>query len=181
MNSPLPPVDDRLSGIVPRLRERLRDDSGRPRTGRVRRVVGVVIHAAVDEVRLGEICDLVDPKTGRRAKAEVVGISDEEAILVPLGDLTGLSSLTEVVPTGKDLQIPVGPGLLGRVISALGEPMDNGPWPPEGIEGSYAVHAYRPRPLSRVLISEPIQLGVRALDGILTYARGQRMVIFVEP
>ena len=181
MNSPLPPVDDRLSGIVPRLRERLRDDSGRPRTGRVRRVVGVVIHAAVDEVRLGEICDLVDPKTGRRAKAEVVGFSDEEAVLVPLGDLTGLSSLTEVVPTGKDLKIPVGPGLLGRVISALGEPMDNGPWPPEGIEGSYAVHAYPPPPLSRVLISEPIQLGVRALDGFLTCARGQRMGIFGEP
>ncbi|TWG99544.1 type III secretion protein N (ATPase) [Mesorhizobium sp. J18] len=181
MNTPLPPVDKRLSGIVPRLRERLREDGARPRIGRVRRVVGVVIHAAVDEVRLGEICDLVDPKTGRRAKAEVVGFSDEEAVLVPLGDLTGLSSLTEVVPTGKDLQIPVGPGLLGRVISALGEPLDNRPWPPEGIAGSYPVHAYPPPPLSRVLISEPIQLGVRALDGFLTCARGQRMGIFGEP
>ncbi|WP_163266870.1 FliI/YscN family ATPase [Chelativorans alearense] len=174
-------VDDRLSGIVPRLRERLRDDAVHPRKGRVRQVVGVVIHAAVDEVRLGEICELVDPKTGRRAKAEVVGIADEEAILVPLGDLTGLSSLTEVIPTGRDLRIPVGPGLLGRVISALGEPLDNAPWPPEGIEGTYPVHAYPPPPLSRVLISEPIQLGVRALDGFLSCARGQRLGIFGEP
>ncbi|WP_274425136.1 FliI/YscN family ATPase [Chelativorans sp. YIM 93263] len=181
MSQTTPAVDARLTGIVPRLRERLRDDAARPRNGRVRRVIGVVIHAAVDEVRLGEICELVDPKTGRRAKAEVVGFADEEAVLVPLGDVTGLSSLTEVVPTGKDLQVPVGRGLLGRVISALGDPLDDGPWPPGEVEGTYPVHAYPPPPLSRVLISEPIQFGIRALDGLLSCARGQRLGVFGEP
>lgn len=174
-------IEGKLATIIPSLREGLRDDAVRPRKGRVRQVTGFVIHATVDEVRLGEICELVDPKTGRRSKAEVVGLTDEAAVLVPLGDVAGLSSLTEVIPTGRDLQVPVGPGLLGRVISALGEPLDGRPLPQAEISGSYPVNAYPPSPLARTLISEPIQLGIRALDGLLTCARGQRIGIFGEP
>lgn len=178
---PLPNIDRKLAAIIPNLWEGLRDDASRPRKGRVRRVTGVVIHATVDDIRLGEICELVDPKTGFRTKAEVVGLVDGSALLVPLGDLTGLSSLTEVVPTGKDLQVPVGPGLLGRVISALGEPLDDGPLQPEEISDRYPVNAFPPPPLARTMISEPIQLGLRVLDGLLTCARGQRVGIFGEP
>jgi type III secretion protein N (ATPase) len=174
-------IDSRLSSIVPSLRDRLREETPRPKRGRVRQVAGVVIHATVEDVRLGEICQLADPKTGLTALAEVVGLLEEAAVLVPLGDLTGLSSLTEVVPTGKDLQVPVGPGLLGRVISALGEPMDGGPLPEEGIAGAYPVNGSPPPPLEREMISQPIQLGVRALDGLLTCGRGQRVGIFGEP
>jgi type III secretion protein N (ATPase) len=174
-------IDEKLAGIVPRIGRRLREDAGRSRRGRVREVVGTVIHATVDEARLGEIHDLIDPRTGRRAKAEVIGISDGSAVLVPLGDLAGLSSLTEVVPTARELQVGVGPGLLGRVVSALGEPLDGGPWPPQDIEELRPVHAYPPPPLSRALITEPIQLGIRALDGLLTCARGQRVGLFGEP
>ncbi|MET3591664.1 type III secretion protein N (ATPase) [Mesorhizobium shonense] len=174
-------IEGRLASIIPNLRSGLRDDSSRPRKGRVRRLIGTVIHATVEEARIGEICELVDPKTGRTTKAEVVGLMDEMAILVPLGDLTGLSSLTEVVATGKDQLVPVGPGLLGRVISAFGEPLDGKPLSAEGIVGSYPVNAYPPSPLERSLISEPIQLGIRALDGLLTCARGQRVGIFGEP
>ncbi|TIL55296.1 MAG: EscN/YscN/HrcN family type III secretion system ATPase, partial [Mesorhizobium sp.] len=115
-----------------------------------------VIHATVEEVRIGEICELLDPRTGAVTKAEVVGLMDEMAILVPLGDLTGLSSLTEVIATGKTQTVPVGPGLLGRVISAFGEPLDGKPLAPDGITGSYPVNAYPPSPLERSLISEPI-------------------------
>ncbi len=175
-------IEARLDAIVPALREGLREAAEAPRKGgRVRRVAGSVIHAAVDEVRLGEICDLVDPKTGRRRKAEVVGISDDEAVLVPLGDIDGLSSLTEVVPTGRELQVTVGPGLLGRVISPLGAFLDDGPQVPEGPTAVYPVHADPPPPLQRALISEAMQLGVRVLDGLLTCARGQRIGIFGEP
>lgn len=172
-------IESRLASIIPGLRSNLRDDASRPRRGRVRRVTGTVIHATVEEVRIGEICDLLDPRTGKTTKAEVVGLMDEMAVLVPLGDLTGLSSLTEVVATGKDQLVPVGPGLLGRVISALGEPLDGRPL--DGITGTYPVNAYPPSPLERSLISEPIQLGIRALDGLLTCARGQRVGIFGEP
>ncbi|KUM28949.1 type III secretion apparatus H+-transporting two-sector ATPase [Mesorhizobium loti] len=181
MTGPAADIESRLASIIPGLRSGLRDNASRPRRGRVRRVTGTVIHATVEEVRIGEICDLLDPRTGKATKAEVVGLMDEMAILVPLGDLTGLSSLTEVVATGKDQSVPVGPGLLGRVISALGEPLDGKPLSPDGITSSYPVNAYPPSPLERSLISEPIQLGIRALDGLLTCARGQRVGIFGEP
>ncbi|TGP20089.1 MULTISPECIES: FliI/YscN family ATPase [unclassified Mesorhizobium] len=181
MTGPAIDIEGRLAAIIPNLRSGLRDDASRPRKGRVRRVVGTVIHATVEEARIGEICELVDPKAGRTTKAEVVGLMDEMAILVPLGDLTGLSSLTEVVATGKDQMVAVGPGLLGRVISAFGEPLDGRPLSPDGIVGSYPVNAYPPSPLERSLISEPIQLGIRAVDGLLTCARGQRVGIFGEP
>ncbi|MES0027648.1 FliI/YscN family ATPase [Mesorhizobium sp. M0040] len=181
MTAPAADIESRLASIIPNLRSGLRDDTGRPRKGRVRRVAGTVIHATVEEARIGEICELVDPRTGRVTKAEVVGLMDEMAILVPLGDLAGLSNLTEVVATGKDQQVPVGPSLLGRVISALGEPLDGKPLSPDGITGSYPVNAYPPSPLERGLISQPIQLGIRALDALLTCARGQRVGIFGEP
>ncbi|MER8521451.1 FliI/YscN family ATPase [Mesorhizobium sp. M0644] len=181
MTAPAADIESRLATIIPNLRSGLRDDTGRPRKGRVRRVAGTVIHATVEEARIGEICELVDPRTGRVTKAEVVGLMDEMAILVPLGDLAGLSNLTEVMATGKDQQVPVGPSLLGRVISALGEPLDGKPLSPDGITGSYPVNAYPPSPLERGLISQPIQLGIRALDALLTCARGQRVGIFGEP
>ncbi|MER8527625.1 MULTISPECIES: FliI/YscN family ATPase [unclassified Mesorhizobium] len=181
MTAPAADIESRLATIIPNLRSGLRDDTGRPRKGRVRRVAGTVIHATVEEARIGEICELVDPRTGRVTKAEVVGLMDEMAILVPLGDLAGLSNLTEVVATGKDQQVLVGPSLLGRVISALGEPLDGKPLSPDGIAGSYPVNAYPPSPLERGLISQPIQLGIRALDALLTCARGQRVGIFGGP
>ena len=62
-------------------------------------------------------------------------------VLTPIGELAGLSGLTEVVPTGDELRVPVGPGLLGRTISAFGEPLDGPPWPPQGIDGTYPVNA----------------------------------------
>lgn len=171
-------IEDRLASIMPGLRSGLSEDASRPKKGRVRRVLGTVIHATVEDARIGEICELVDRRTGRTMKAEVVGLLEETAVLVPLGDLTGLSSLTEVIPTKKDQQVPVGPGLLGRVIDALGEPLDGKPLT---LDGTYPVHAYPPSPLQRRLISEPIQLGIRAIDGLLTCARGQRIGIFGEP
>ncbi|TIU79942.1 MAG: EscN/YscN/HrcN family type III secretion system ATPase, partial [Mesorhizobium sp.] len=123
MTSPAIEIESRLASIVPNLRSGLRDDASRPRKGRVRRATGTVIHATVEEVRIGEICELVDPRTGTATKAEVVGLMDDMVILVPLGDLTGLSSLTEVIATGKTQTVSVGPGLLGRVINAFGEPL----------------------------------------------------------
>lgn len=181
MTAPVSESDSRLASIIPNLRSVLRDEASRPRKGRVRRVTGWVIHATVEEARIGEVCELSDPRTGAVAKAEIVGFFDDMAILVPLGDVAGLSNLTEVLATGKDQRVPVGPGLLGRVISALGEPLDGTPLSPGGIAGTYPVNAYPPSPLERSLISEPIQLGIRALDALLTCARGQRVGIFGEP
>jgi type III secretion protein N (ATPase) len=180
MSISLAGLDDRLEQILPRLRNAVRDSAPRPAKGRVRRLLGVTVHASVPQVRLGEVCHLVDPVTGRKVMAEVIGLADDLAVLTPIGDLTGLSSVSEVVPTGTELRVPVGAGLLGRVIGALGEPLDGEPWPPPEIDGLYPVVAPPVTPFARRLIDAPIQLGIRALDGLVTCARGQRVGIFGE-
>jgi type III secretion protein N (ATPase) len=143
-------------------------------------LLGVTVQASVPHVHLGEICHLVDPATSQTVMAEVIGLADDLAVLTPIGDLIGLSSASEVVPTGVALQVPVGAGLLGRVINALGEPLDGGP-PPDEIDDFYPVMAQPVAPFERRLIEAPIQLGIRALDGLMTCARGQRIGIFGEP
>lgn len=170
----------KLDGIVARLRGAISDVAPRQVRGRVRRLLGVVVHASITEVRVGEICYLSDPTSKHKVMAEVVGLDEGMAILTPIGELSGLSSLTEVVPTGHELRVPVGAGLLGRTINALGEPLDALPWPPPNIEGYYPVGAFPPDPLERQLISQPIQLGLRAIDGLITLGRGQRIGIFGE-
>lgn len=178
----LPPdPSGRLSSIMPRLQEVIRDSAPRVMKGRVRRLLGVIVHATVTDVRVGEICHLVDPITKCVVLAEVIGLVDDMAVLTPVGDITGLSSRTEVVPTGAELRIPVGPGLLGRVINALGEPLDGPRWSATQIEAFYPIGAKPPSPLARKLVTDPIQLGIRAIDGLLTCARGQRIGIFGAP
>jgi ATP synthase in type III secretion protein N len=172
-------IDDRLTSVLPRLYEKVRDSAPRSRKGRVRRLLGVIVHATATEARIGELCHLVDPATGRRVMAEVIGLLDDVAVLTPIGDLFGLSSLTEVIPTGSELLAPVGEGLLGRVINALGDPIDGEPLP-TGI-ATRPVTGTPPEPLSRGIIRDPIQLGIRAIDGLITCARGQRVGIFGEP
>jgi ATP synthase in type III secretion protein N len=169
-----------LNGIVPRLRQAIRFAEPRPLKGRVRRVVGIIVHASVSDVRIGEICELRNPRSGRSLHAEVVGFLENGAVLTPIGELTGISMETEVIPTGEELTVPVGPELLGRVISPLGEPLDGIAWSDKTLARRRTVHADPPLPLERDLIEHPLQLGIRAIDGLLTVARGQRIGIFGE-
>ncbi len=173
-------LDAQLASIMPRLQRAVRDGAPRPARGRVRRLLGVTVHASMPQVCLGEICHLVDPTTSRKVAAEVIGLLDDMAVLTPIGELAGLSSLTEVVATGAELRIPVGKGLLGRAISALGEPLDGEPWPPADIDALYPVGAQPPAPFARELLGVPIRFGIRAIDGLMTCARGQRIGIFGE-
>ncbi|MBS7735467.1 FliI/YscN family ATPase [Chelatococcus composti] len=170
-----------MAGILPKLRQQAETVSTRLIKGRILRAIGVTIHASVAEVRLGEVCRLCDPVSGREVLSEVVGLLEDAAVLTPLGDLSGLSSATEVIPTGSEMRVPVGPGLLGRVLNALGEPLDGGPWPPPDLDGTYPLQAPPPQPMARDIIKAPLQLGIRALDGLVTCARGQRIGIFGEP
>src|SRR5258705_13169993 len=174
-----PRLQSDLSEIVPRLRQTVRLAELRPVKGRVRRVLGIIVPATVADVRIGEICELRDPRSGRTLSAEVVGFLENEAVLTPIGELTGISMETEVIPTGEELSIPVGPDLLGRVVSPLGEPLDGIPWSSKIVERR-RTHAEPPPPMERDLIEHPLQLGIRAIDGLLTVARGQRIGIFGE-
>jgi len=146
--------------------------------GRVLQVVGTIIRAAAPGARIGDLCVLRNPEDDFEVHAEVVGLQRDAAILTPLGDLQGLSTLTEVIPTGRPHMAPAGRNLLGRVLDGLGRPLDiaeRGPLTPEAF-----VPVYRdaPDPLTRRMVEHPMPLGVRALDSALTCGEGQRMGIF---
>ncbi|MCD6363722.1 MAG: flagellar protein export ATPase FliI [Synergistetes bacterium] len=143
--------------------------------GKVVRVVGLVIESKGPEASVGEICEIY-LKNGGSVKAEVVGFRDDRVLLMPLGEMGSIGPGCEVVATGESLKVRVGEGLLGRVLNAFGEPIDDkGPiiW-----EDEYPLSRKPPHPLKRKRIKEPISIGVRAIDGLLTCGKGQRMGIF---
>ena len=146
--------------------------------GKVLQVVGSMIKAYVPGVKIGELCTLHNPNDQSDALAEVVGFVQDAALLTPLGEVNGISSSTQVIPSGRTHSVPVGPGLLGRVLDGLGNVSDietKGSFEPETY---YPVYADPPPPMTRKPIDTPISLGLRALDGLLTCGEGQRMGIF---
>lgn len=146
--------------------------------GRVIQVVGTIIKASVPGVKVGEVCILRNPWEDFEVQAEVVGFTREAALLTALGAMTGISAQTEVIPTRRVHMVPVGDSLLGRVVDGLGRPIDADRKGPIRPEAYYPVFADPPGPLERRIISCPISLGIRAIDGMLTCGEGQRMGIF---
>ncbi len=145
--------------------------------GRVVQVVGTIIKAVVPGVKIGELCILRNPwEEDWELMAEVVGFSQDASLLTPFGEIVGVSSATEVIPTGRTHSVAVAPDILGRVLDGLGNPMDGGP--PIVAESHYPVYGPPPNPMKRKLITKPISLGVRVLDSVLTCGEGQRMGIF---
>ena len=137
-----------------------------------------MIKAYVPGVKIGELCTLHNPNDQSDALAEVVGFEQDAALLTPLGEVNGISSSTQVIPSGRTHSVPVGMGLLGRVLDGLGNVSDadtKGPFEPETY---YPVYADPPPPMTRKPIDTPISLGLRALDGLLTCGEGQRLGIF---
>lgn len=170
-----------LSLLMGRLQDTAAKADTRPVRGRIRKITGIIVHATVSMVRIGEYCHLRDPVSGKIVPAEVVGFHDEEAVLTPIGDLDGMSTRAEVIPTGHTLQIPVGPELLGCVLNPLGEVLNRTGLPTAlKTDTYYPTHNVPLQPLQRDLIQYPLQLGVKAIDGLLTVARGQRIGIFGE-
>jgi type III secretion protein N (ATPase) len=146
--------------------------------GRVVQVIGTIIKAVVPTVKVGEVCILRNPGEGFEMQAEVVGFVKDAALLTPVGDMQGISGATEVIPTGRSHMVPVGMGLLGRVLDGMGRPLDEAERGPLEADKFYPVYADAPDPLTRRLISQPLSLGIRSLDGLLTCGEGQRMGIF---
>ena len=143
--------------------------------GRVTRLAGLAIEAAAAGVRLGDAVEITTP--GRPSLlAEVVGLREDRAVLLPLGDAAGIGLESEVVSTGRPLAIRAGAALVGRVLDGLGRPLDGAPLP-DGLE-EWAVDRPAPNPLARPRVAAPLPLGVRAIDGLLTVGEGQRIGIF---
>lgn len=144
--------------------------------GRITEVVGMLIRAVVPQVRIGEVC--LVKRDGPPLLTEVVGFTQDEVFLSPLGEMQGIGPSSEVIPTRLPLHIKVGPGLLGRVLNGLGEPLDADVKGPLDANEPYPIFRAPPDPLKRKRIVEPISVGVRCIDGLLTCGRGQRVGIF---
>jgi ATP synthase in type III secretion protein N len=144
--------------------------------GRITEVVGMLIRAIIPQVKMGEVCLI--KREGEPLAAEVVGFTKDEVILSPLGDMLGIGPSSEVIPMRMPMHIKVGPELLGRVLNGLGQPLDEDIHGPLNLTESFPIINPPPDPLKRGLIKEPIPVGVRCIDGVLTCGKGQRVGIF---
>lgn len=145
------------------------------RFGKITQVVGLIIESQGPDVSLGEICYIQSREGEMITPAEVVGFKDNRVLLMPFGEMSGINPTCKVIPTGKSLQVKVGPELLGRVLDGLGDPIMGDPL---RLHLEYPVQSTPPNPLTRLRIEEPLTLGIRAIDGLLTIGKGQRMGIF---
>ncbi len=170
-------IGAQLGALTQDIRGRIEKFTPFAPVGRVRKVVGTIIHAAVSNVLIGEIVELWTPHTNSRLMAECVGFLNEEALLSPIGETQGISQRTEVHRTGRVQTVGVGEGLKGRILDGLGNFIDGKPdeFAPETY---YPVYQTPPDPMTRKVISEALPLGLRVIDGILTCGEGQRMGIF---
>lgn len=144
--------------------------------GRITQIVGMLIKAIVPNVKMGEVCMI--KREGEPLIAEVVGFTKDEVYLSPLGEMNGIGPSSEVIPMRLSLHIKVGPGLLGRVLNGLGEPLDEKEKGPLITTETYSVINEPPDPLKRKMIKEPISTGIRCIDGVLSCGIGQRVGIF---
>ncbi len=149
----------------------------RMRFGKVQSVVGLLVEVTGLDAAVGELCYIFDQSNrSRHIKAEVVGIREHTAVLMPLEETVGLQAGCLVRRASLPLSIPVGDALLGRVIDGNGHPLDDKG--PIQTSAQQRVHRDPPSPLDRQMIEDILPTGVRAIDGFLTLGRGQRTGIF---
>lgn len=144
--------------------------------GHVTQVVGLVVEANGPVTQLGCVCDIYGKENEPPVKAEVLGFRDQTVLLMPLEEIRSIGPGSRVVARQKNAAVSVGHQLLGRVIDGLGAPMD-------GIgaiqtDEAYPIYANPINPLLRQRIQHPLDIGVRAINGLLTVGSGQRMGIF---
>lgn len=144
-------------------------------TGKVTQIVGLLIESQGPRVNLGDLCYINSPAYNLSLPAEVVGFRQNNVLLMPLGEMHGIGPGCSVISARRALKAGVGPGLLGRILDGLGNPIDGKG--PIVFEAEYPLHAAPPPPLARPRISDKISVGVRAIDAMLTMGRGQRVGI----
>jgi len=161
--------------LIDVLRTQVRHAPAVQRVGTVTGIAGLIIDSEGPNVGLGEICVVRSPRTGYTVRAEVVGFREHRVLLMPLGDTAGLHVGCEVAAADRPPLPKPGPELLGRVLDALGRPLDNlGLLPVDRTE-----HDGRPpHPLRRQRITQALPTGVRAIDAFVPLGRGQRLGLF---
>ncbi len=144
--------------------------------GKVTQVIGLTVESEGPDASVGDLCYIYPAKSTKPLKAEVVGFRDNKVILMPLGDLHAIGPGCDVVGTGKPLTIQVGSELLGKVLDGLGQPLDGSHIPTR--MPHYSTYNQPGNPLMRPRVKDPLSIGVRAIDGLLTVGQGQRVGIF---
>jgi flagellum-specific ATP synthase len=158
------------------LRRRLEHVDPVRRSGRVTDVIGLVIEGNGPGIPVGGVC-AIERRNGRAPViAEVVGFRRNRVLLMPLGELAGIEPGNRIVVRRERAVARVGQALLGRVLDGHGTPLDGGG--PLVFDRQVALHGRTINPLERVPIKEPLELGIRAIDALLTCGRGQRLGIF---
>jgi FliI/YscN family ATPase len=166
---------DRAFSLTPYIQRVPRVDT-MPLCGRVTRTVGLLIESQGPRVRVGSMCDVVGADGATALSVQVVGFRDGLVLAVPLGDTVGVQPGDRLVARGRAQDVGVGPALLGRVVDALGRPLDGrGPIP---VEQSCPIHPPPLNPMDRDPVVAPMPSGVRAIDALLTLGRGQRVGLF---
>lgn len=145
------------------------------RYGKISQVIGLTIESNGPSVSIGELCS-VDSYNGKGILAEVVGFKDNKVLLMPLGEMEGIAPGSKVTAMNSTLMVGVGQGLKGKVLNGLGQSIDNACLPL--FKERYPVYNQAPHPLKRQRISEPLELGIKTIDGMLTIGKGQRVGIF---
>ncbi|MED4599576.1 flagellar protein export ATPase FliI [Paenibacillus validus] len=144
--------------------------------GKVTQVIGLTVESEGPDASVGDVCYIYPFKSNQPLKAEVVGFKNNKVILMPLGELNSIGPGCDVVGTGKPLTVQVGHELLGKVLDGLGQPLD-GTFLPARMT-HYSTNNVPSNPLKRPRVQEPISVGVRCIDGLLTIGKGQRVGIF---
>ncbi len=143
--------------------------------GRVSQVIGMVIESDGPGIPVGSMCEVDIYKGRSRIPAEVVGFRDGKALLMPLGEMRGVEPGALIRMVGGQSMVPVGNSLLGRILDGLGNPMDGKG--PIICEDQYPLYSEPLNPMTRERITEPVDVGVRAINGLLTLGKGQRIGI----
>jgi len=143
--------------------------------GKLVRMVGLTLEATGCQAAIGSRCHITAP-SGASVEAEVVGFADERLFLMPIGSVHGLTPNALVIPVPGDTEVEVGDALIGRVIDGAGRPLDSGEQPV--LTGHAALQGHVVNPLQRALITEPLDVGIRAINALLTVGRGQRLGLF---
>lgn len=162
--------------LLDRYRNLLADQPLVCRTGELLGFNGLVAEARGPDATIGELCEVESGTDGQRIRAEVVGFREGRVLLMPFGHLRGVSIGARVRALGYSLRVPVGHALIGRVIDAFGAPLDGGPC--IAAEGLREVHRPPINPMRRAPLEEALETGVRAIDGVLPFAKGQRVGVF---
>lgn len=143
--------------------------------GRVSKVVGLMIESEGLHVSQGELCHIVIDEH-KSIKAEVVGFKDGTALLMPLTEIHEIKMGAEVIPSKKQLSVKIGPALVGRIINALGEPIDDGI--PLRVSDEVPQWQEKVNPLKKERINQRLHFGIKAMDGLISCGQGQRLGIF---